>query len=53
MVKKSFLYHLLKKKIKLLSWPEQPQTINEIGSTFTIQGFDLNYVGVKQNIKEK
>ena len=35
-----------KKKIKSLSWPEQPQTINEVGSTFTIQGFDLNYAGV-------
>lgn len=31
---------------KALSWAEQPQTINEVGSTFTIQGFDLNYVGV-------
>lgn len=31
---------------KKLSWPEQSQTINEVGSTFTIQGFDLNYVGV-------
>lgn len=29
-----------------ISWAEQPQTINEIGSTYTIQGFDLNYVGV-------
>lgn len=29
-----------------MSWIEQPQTINEIGSTFTVQGFDLNYVGV-------
>lgn len=29
-----------------LPWAEQPQTINEVGSTFTIQGFDLNYVGV-------
>ena len=28
------------------SWAEQPHTINEIGSTFTIQGFDLNYAGV-------
>ena len=28
------------------SWIEQSQTINEIGSTFTVQGFDLNYVGV-------
>ncbi|MDT0680559.1 DUF2075 domain-containing protein [Staphylococcus chromogenes] len=31
---------------KKLSWPEQSQTINEVGPTFTIQGFDLNYVGV-------
>lgn len=35
-----------KKHIKTLAWAEQPQTINEVGSTFTIQGFDLNYVGV-------
>lgn len=35
-----------KKKIKSLSWAEQPQTIDEVGSTFTIQGFDLNYAGV-------
>jgi len=35
-----------KRNIKSLSWAEQPQTINEVGSTFTIQGFDLNYVGV-------
>ena len=35
-----------KRKIKSLSWPEQQQTINEIGSTFTIQGFDLNYAGL-------
>ena len=35
-----------KKKIKDLAWAEQPNTINEVGSTFTIQGFDLNYVGV-------
>ena len=35
-----------KRDIKDLSWAEQPQTINEIGSTFTIQGFDLNYAGV-------
>ena len=35
-----------KRKIKDLAWAEQPQTIDEIGSTFTIQGFDLNYVGV-------
>lgn len=35
-----------KRKIRSLAWAEQPQTINEIGSTFTIQGFDLSYVGV-------
>lgn len=29
-----------------LSWPEQPHTLNEIGSTYTIQGLDLNYAGV-------
>ncbi len=31
---------------KKLAWAEQKQTINEIGSTFTVQGFDLNYCGV-------
>ena len=35
-----------KRAIKSLSWAEQPQTIDEVGSTFTIQGFDLNYAGV-------
>lgn len=35
-----------KKANKSLAWAEQPQTIGEIGSTFTIQGFDLNYAGV-------
>lgn len=34
------------KEFDKLSWIEQPQTIDEIGSTFTVQGFDLNYVGV-------
>lgn len=28
------------------SWAEQAITINEVGSTYTIQGFDLNYAGV-------
>lgn len=28
------------------AWAERPETIDEIGSTFTIQGFDLNYAGV-------
>ncbi|MBT1175291.1 DUF2075 domain-containing protein [Bifidobacterium sp. LC6] len=31
---------------KNLSWAEKDYTINEIGSTFTIQGFDLNFAGV-------
>jgi DUF2075 family protein len=31
---------------KNLSWAEQQQTIDEVGSTFTIQGFDLNYAAV-------
>ena len=35
-----------KRGIRGLAWAEQPQTINEVGSTFTIQGFDLNYAGV-------
>ena len=35
-----------KRKIKGLAWAEQPQTIEEVGSTYTIQGFDLNYAGV-------
>lgn len=28
------------------AWAEQAHTIDEVGSTFTIQGFDLSYVGV-------
>ncbi len=35
-----------KRAIKGLAWAEQPQTIDEVGSTYTIQGFDLNYAGV-------
>lgn len=35
-----------KRKINNLAWAEQPHTIGEVGSTFTIQGFDLSYVGV-------
>lgn len=30
----------------LKSWAEQEASINEVGSTYTIQGFDLNYAGV-------
>lgn len=33
-------------RYKDVSWAEQPHTINEAGSTYTVQGFDLNYVGV-------
>ncbi len=28
------------------AWAERPATIEEVGSTHTIQGFDLNYAGV-------
>lgn len=35
-----------KRQNKKLAWAEQKQTIGEVGSTFTIQGFDLNYAGV-------
>lgn len=35
-----------KKKKSNDSWAEQPHTINEIGSIYTIQGFDLNYAGL-------
>lgn len=29
-----------------ITWAERPETLNEVGSIYTIQGFDLNYVGV-------
>ena len=35
-----------RKKNRILAWAEQQQTIDEVGSTFTIQGVDLNYAGV-------
>lgn len=31
---------------KKLAWSEQSHTIDEVGSTYTIQGLDLNYAGV-------
>ncbi|WP_369347114.1 DNA/RNA helicase domain-containing protein [Amylolactobacillus amylophilus] len=34
------------KKNKKYAWAEIPESINEVGSTFTIQGADLNYAGV-------
>lgn len=43
---KPWNYELCKSKNKELAWAEQPHTLGEIGSTYTIQGFDLNYVGV-------
>ncbi|WP_390410661.1 DUF2075 domain-containing protein [Lacticaseibacillus jixiensis] len=35
-----------KRQVQKLAWAEVPDTIDEVGSTFTIQGFDLNYAGV-------
>lgn len=35
-----------KRKNNKLAWAEQAHTIGEVGSTFTVQGFDLNYAGV-------
>ncbi|MFT9373633.1 DUF2075 domain-containing protein [Liquorilactobacillus hordei] len=29
-----------------LAWAERSDTINEVGSVYTIQGFDLNYAGI-------
>ncbi|SFP36978.1 DUF2075 domain-containing protein [Salibacterium halotolerans] len=29
-----------------MTWAENPETIKEVGSIYTVQGFDLNYVGV-------
>ncbi|WP_154837025.1 DUF2075 domain-containing protein [Staphylococcus sp. Marseille-Q1834] len=34
------------RKEKKLPWVEQSQTLDEIGSTYSIQGLDLNYAGV-------
>ncbi|MGX7107490.1 DUF2075 domain-containing protein [Hutsoniella sourekii] len=28
------------------TWAERPETIHEVGSIYTVQGFDLNYVGL-------
>lgn len=27
-------------------WAQRPETLHEVGSIYTIQGFDLNYAGV-------
>lgn len=29
-----------------MAWAENPESIREVGSIYTVQGFDLNYVGV-------
>ncbi|OJG16112.1 GIY-YIG catalytic domain protein [Enterococcus canintestini] len=29
-----------------ITWAERPETINEVGSIYTAQGFDFNYVGL-------
>lgn len=34
------------RKTEALDWAEQEHSIDEAGSTFTIQGFDLAYAGV-------
>ena len=34
------------KAVSELTWSEQSQTINEVGSIYTIHGFDLSYAGV-------
>ncbi|ATI12272.1 MULTISPECIES: DUF2075 domain-containing protein [Acetobacter] len=42
-------FHLrwdLSKPDEKLPWAERPDTINEVGSVYTVQGFDLNYVGL-------
>ncbi|USS91473.1 DUF2075 domain-containing protein [Fructobacillus americanaquae] len=28
------------------TWPNRPESINQVGSIYTVQGFDLNYAGV-------
>ncbi|MDY4647056.1 MAG: DNA/RNA helicase domain-containing protein [Aerococcus suis] len=35
-----------KKGESKLSWPERSNTIYEVGSTYTVQGLDLNYAGL-------
>lgn len=35
-----------RRKTEALDWAEQEHSIDEVGSTFTIQGFDLAYAGV-------
>lgn len=44
--KKPTLNNRQKRRYDALDWAEKDYTINEAGSTFTIQGFDLAYSGV-------
>lgn len=37
---------MTKRQTKDMAWAEKDHSLNEVGSTFTIQGFDLNYAGV-------
>ena len=41
-----YLNQRKKRKYKILDWAEKDTSLDEAGSTFTIQGFDLSYVGV-------
>jgi hypothetical protein len=43
---KSTLNNRQKRRYDALDWAEKNYSINEAGSTFTIQGFDLAYAGV-------
>ncbi|MBS9339001.1 DUF2075 domain-containing protein [Fructobacillus sp. M2-14] len=43
--KQPWNYHYTKQS-SAVSWAENPESIKEVGSTFTIQGFDLHYAGV-------
>ncbi|WP_061992911.1 DUF2075 domain-containing protein [Fructobacillus ficulneus] len=31
---------------QVATWPNRPESINEVGSIYTVQGFDMNYVGL-------
>ena len=33
-------------RFKKITWAERSDTIREVGSIYTVQGFDLNHVGV-------
>ncbi|MDF7637811.1 DUF2075 domain-containing protein [Leuconostocaceae bacterium ESL0958] len=31
---------------QVATWPNRPESINQVGSIYTVQGFDLNYAGL-------